>query len=123
MLVPIQVAMLARITAIFGLPMEKAFLMALLGSVITGAGATVAGRVIVAGLLKLVPGAGTTAGMTVSATTAAALTKAFGEVYIATLVYLFDQTRGEPPSDEDIIRHFRKRFLESQQNEQNEQQQ
>lgn len=123
MLVPIQVAMLARITAIFGLPMEKAFLMALLGSVITGAGATIAGRAIVAGLLKLVPGAGTTAGMAVSATTAAALTQAFGEAYIATLVYLFDQTRGEPPSDEDIIRHFRKRFLESQQNEQNEQQQ
>ncbi|NJP04705.1 MAG: DUF697 domain-containing protein [Chloroflexaceae bacterium] len=106
-IVPIQVGMLAQITAIFGVPLTKGFLTTLIASVITGSGATMAGRTIAAGLLKLVPGAGTAAGATISATTAMAVTTAFGETYIFTLSKLFDETRGEPPSDEEIIKRFR----------------
>jgi uncharacterized protein (DUF697 family) len=86
---------------------SKGFLLALLGSVVTGAGATIAGRTIVAGLLKMVPGAGSAAGATVSAMTASAVTTAFGEAYIATLAVLFDAARGEPPTDQEIIERFR----------------
>jgi uncharacterized protein (DUF697 family)/GTPase SAR1 family protein len=110
LLVPVQVGMLARITAVFGVPLSKGFLLALLGSVVTGAGATVVGRSIVSNLLKLVPGAGSAAGATISAVTASTLTTAFGEAYIATLSTLFDESRGEPPSDEEIIERFRKEF-------------
>jgi uncharacterized protein (DUF697 family) len=78
--------------------------------VVTGAGATVVGRSIVSNLLKLVPGAGSAAGATISAVTASTLTTAFGEAYIATLSTLFDESRGEPPSDEEIIERFRKEF-------------
>lgn len=107
-LVPIQVSMLAGITAVFGVSLNRGFLTTLLASAVTGAGATFAGRAIVSGLLKMVPGAGTAAGMTISAVTASALTTAFGEAYIATLSNLFDASRGEPPSDEEIVARFRK---------------
>lgn len=109
-LVPIQISMLARITALFGLPMSKGFLCTLLASVVTGSVATVSGRLIVSNLLKLVPGAGTAAGVTISAVTASTLTSAFGEAYIATLVRLLGRPGGALPSDEEIIEAFRQRL-------------
>lgn len=114
LLVPIQVGMLAGITAVFGVSLSKGFLTTLLGSAVTGTGATLVGRAIVSGLLKLIPGAGTAAGMTISAITASALTTAFGEAYIATLAALFNESRGEPPTDDEIVARFRKE-LEGQQ--------
>jgi len=109
-LVPIQIGMLAQITAIFGFPLSTGFLTTLIGSVITGTAATLTGRAIVGALLKLVPGAGTAAGMTVSAITASAVTTAFGETYVATLTLLYERTKGEPPSDEEIIKAFREQL-------------
>jgi uncharacterized protein (DUF697 family)/GTP-binding protein EngB required for normal cell division len=114
LLVPIQVGMLARITAVFGISLSKGFLLALLGSVLGGTGATLIGRAVVSNILKLLPGAGTAAGATISAITASALTTAFGEAYIATLSALFHETRGEPPSDDEIIERFRKEFAKKQ---------
>jgi uncharacterized protein (DUF697 family) len=78
LLVPIQVGMLAGITLIFGVTIEAGFLSALVASAVGSAGATVAGRIIVAGLLKLIPGAETLAGPLISAGSAAALTTALG---------------------------------------------
>jgi uncharacterized protein (DUF697 family) len=109
-LVPLQVAMLASITAIFGLPASTGLLTTLLASVGTGAVATIAGRSIVASVLKLIPGAGTIAGGAISATTAAALTTAFGEVYIATLVKLMEKSEGEPPTADEIIKTFKEQY-------------
>jgi len=76
LLVPLQIALLAQITAIFGVPLEKGFLSTLLASIAAGGGATVLGRSIVANLLKLIPGAGTATGAVVSASTASILTVA-----------------------------------------------
>jgi small GTP-binding protein len=109
-LVPIQVAMLAGITAIFGLPVSVGFLTTLLASVGTGAVATIAGRSIVTNLLKLIPGAGTIAGGAIAAATAAALTTAFGEVYIATLVKLMEKSGGEPPTADEILKTFKEQY-------------
>lgn len=57
-LVPIQVGMLAGISAVFGLPLTSAFLTTIVGSTIAGTGGTLAGRAIVGSLLLLIPGAG-----------------------------------------------------------------
>lgn len=109
-LVPIQVAMLAGITSAFGLELSVAFLATLVASAIGGTGSTFVGRTIAANLLKLVPGAGTAAGAAISATTAAMLTTALGETYLATLATLFAQSGGEPPAPDVVAREFRRRL-------------
>ncbi len=105
-LVPIQVAMLARMTATYGIPADKGLLSGLVASVALGTGATFAGRAIVSGLLKLLPGIGTLAGGTVAAATAVALTVAGGKAYIAALENLVIDG-GEPPSAEAIVSAFK----------------
>ncbi len=85
-LVPEQIAMLAKITAIFGIPMQKATITAILSSMIGTTGTTIAGRSIVTALLKLIPGAGSVMGGAISAATASALTAALGEAYIVIMV-------------------------------------
>ena len=86
LLVPEQVAMLTGITVAFGVPIEKATLLAVISGTIGPAGTTVFGKTIVGGLLKLIPGAGTVAGMVISGAAAAALTAALGEAYIMILI-------------------------------------
>lgn len=108
LIVPIQVGMLAGITATFGLAFNEGFLASLLGSAITGTGATMAGRAIVGGLLKLLPGAGSVVGGVISASTAAAMTTAFGEAYIAALEALFTKHGGEPPTAAEVLETFRR---------------
>lgn len=84
-LIPEQVAMLAGITACFGLQLEKATLTAIVSSTIGTAGTTVLGKSIVSGLLKCIPGVGSVVGGAISAATAGALTVALGEAYIILL--------------------------------------
>lgn len=111
-IVPIQVGMIAGITSTFGLSVSVAALTAIVGSVVTGAGATFAGRAIVSGLLKFVPGVGTAIGGTISATTASTLTTAFGEAYINTLAFLFTNSNGEPPTEGQVIDAFKKQQMQ-----------
>ena len=107
-IVPIQVGMIAAITSTFGISLSAAALTSIVGSVVTGTGATLAGRAIVSGLLKFVPGVGTALGGAISATTATAMTTAFGEAYIATLVLLFTKSNGEPPTEAEVVEAFKK---------------
>ena len=86
LLVPEQIAMLGGITVAFGVPMEKASLVAIVTATIGTAGTTVLGKTVVSGLLKLIPGVGSAVGGAISAATAAALTAALGEAYIAILI-------------------------------------
>lgn len=110
LLIPLEIAMLARITAIFGLPVDEGFLATLVAATLTGVGGTLAGRAIVVNLLKLIPGAGSIAGGTISAATAGSVTTAFGEAYISTLAALMEQGRGEFPSPGQIVEGFRERI-------------
>lgn len=112
LLVPIQVGMLAGITATFGLSLNDGLLSSLVASVITGTGATMVGRALVGSLLKLIPGGGSLIGGAISATTAAAITTAFGEAYIATLEMLFKRNNGEPPSPEELLATFKLQYAE-----------
>lgn len=82
LLIPTQVAMIASITAIFGLEVNKSLLTGFVSSTIGTVGATVLGRTIVAELVKLIPGTGTTAGGLISGATASLITTALGEAYI-----------------------------------------
>jgi len=99
-IVPIQVTMLASVSAIWGLPVNRAFLGTLVGGAMAGTGCTAAGRATVTGLLKLIPGAGQVVGGMVSAATAGVLTTAFGEAYIATLSVVARDPQRVPTPDE-----------------------
>lgn len=110
-LIPIQVGMLASITGVFGFELKKAFLMTLVSSTITAGGATLIGRSIVSSLFKLIPGAGSIAGGAIAATTASAVTVAFGEVYISTLSFLLKDKDISEVNESDIIEEFKRRYL------------
>lgn len=97
-LVPIQVGMIAKITATFGLEVNRSFLMAFLSSTIGTSGATVLGRTLAANLMKMVPSFGSVAGGVISGSTAAVITTALGESYIFLMEMLY---RGEI-SKEDL---------------------
>jgi uncharacterized protein (DUF697 family)/predicted GTPase len=112
-LVPIQIGMLAGITAAFGLELSKGFLSTLVAAAAGGMGATAGGRAIVSNLLKFIPGVGTVAGAAISATTAAVLTTTLGELYIATLTVVFTKSGGEVPDPEDVAREFKERLSQS----------
>ena len=97
LLVPEQIGMLASITAAFGLPVEKSVITAVVSSTIGSAGATVLGKSIVAGIFKLIPGAGSVVGGAISGSVAAAITAALGEAYTGILTLI---CTGEMKSEE-----------------------
>ena len=107
-LVPIQIGLLAGITGVFGLPLSKGFLMTLVSSAAGCTAATFLGRTLVANLLKFIPGLGTAAGATISATTAAAFTTALGEAYIAVLARLCGQKDMSLITEDEIAEAFKK---------------
>lgn len=97
LLVPIQIGMLAGISATFGLELDEAFFGTLVSSMAGTVGATMAGRAIVGSLFKLVPGVGTVAGGAISAATAATITTTLGETYSQVLSRLLESNHGAPP--------------------------
>jgi uncharacterized protein (DUF697 family)/GTP-binding protein EngB required for normal cell division len=103
LLVPIQVGMLVGVSATFGLDLDDAFYATLLSSLPGTVGATLAGRAIVGGLLKLVPGAGSALGGAISGATAATVTTTLGQAYITVLAKLLEASHGEPPSADKIM--------------------
>jgi uncharacterized protein (DUF697 family) len=110
LVIPIQVAMVAGITATYALSISEGSLSSLVASTVGGAAATLTGRAVVGGLFKLIPGAGSIIGGAITAATAAAITTAFGEAYIATLDFLFAKHGGEPPSPQEVLDELQKRF-------------
>ena len=102
--------MLASITAVFGFDLKKAFLSTLVSSTITAGGATLLGRTIVSNLFKLFPGVGSIAGSAIAASTASAITVAFGEAYISSLSYLLKDKELSQVNPNDIVTEFKKRF-------------
>lgn len=106
----VQVAMLSGISKVWGLNLERGFFITLLSSLLGTLGATLVGRTVAGGLVKLIPGLGSLIGATVNATTAATLTKALGEAYIATLTVL---TEGDPerlPTPGEVAAELKKRL-------------
>lgn len=86
LLVPNQIAMLAHITAIFGISIDKSMISSIIASVGGTGGATFLGRYIVSNVLKMVPGVGTAVGGLISGSTASVITTALALAYIEVLV-------------------------------------
>ena len=107
-IVPVQIGMLARISVIFGLSVDKLALSTLVGSLFGAGGGAFGGRVLVGNLLKLFPGAGSLAGAAISGTTAGALTTMIGESYIAVIVRLIKRNNGQIPTTEEVSTAFRR---------------
>lgn len=103
LLVPIQVGMIAGVTATYGLDLSEGFLSTVVASALGSTAATFTGRAVVTGLLKLIPGAGSIAGGVIAAATAGAMTTALGEAYIAALHALFLKHNGEQPSPDEVL--------------------
>ena len=115
LLVPEQIAMLAGITAVFGLPVEKSTITAVVSATIGTVGTTVLGKTVISGIFKLIPGVGSVIGGMISGSVAAAITAALGEAYIGimTMVAQGEMKVGEIDSEEGkkvIARLFKKRL-------------
>ncbi len=80
-LVPIQIGLMARIAAIFGLPVDKGTLATIAAASLAGGGVSRAARYVVTNLVKAVPG-GNIAGGAIRAGVAGTLTYALGEAWI-----------------------------------------
>lgn len=105
-IIPVQISMLAGISAVWGLPVSTAFLGTLVSGAITGSAGTLVGRAAAGALLKLIPGIGSTAGGVISAGVASTLTAAFGEAYIAALYGLTKDDPNRIPTAEEIRDEF-----------------
>ena len=105
-IIPVQISMLAGISAAWGLPVSTAFLGTLVSGAITGSAGTLVGRAAAGALLKLIPGIGSAAGGAISAGVASTLTIAFGEAYITTLYGLTKDDPNRIPTAEEIRDEF-----------------
>jgi uncharacterized protein (DUF697 family) len=112
LLVPIQLGMIASISATFGTDVNETFLSTIFTAFVGISGTTLVGRTVVANLFKLFPGAGSVIGGAINAATAAALTTALGEAYIVTLSRLVNRKHGEAPTPDEIINEFKKVLVE-----------
>lgn len=108
LLVPMQITLIAHITAIFGISLDKSKLISIVAAVFGTTGATQAGRYVASNLLKLVPGAGSLAGGTISGVTASMLTSALAISYIEVLSIITKAEKSgrldEIPSIEDLMK-------------------
>lgn len=86
LLVPVQLGMMARISAIYGIEVDKAAMASLAA---TAAG-TQAGRSVAGNLLKFVPGVGTVGGGAINAAVAGGFTTAMGAAW-STVCYKLAQ--------------------------------
>jgi uncharacterized protein (DUF697 family) len=78
LLVPLQLAMMARIAQLYGMGVDRAGIAAVASTAV----ATTAGRASFTSLLKLIPGAGTIAGGAISASVAGVFTFAMGQAWL-----------------------------------------
>jgi uncharacterized protein (DUF697 family) len=113
-LVPIQIAMIARITAAYGLTVPSSKLAALIGSLMLSSGATTAGRWIVSGILRMAPG-GQIPAAVISGAVAGTLTSAIGKAWIEVCERMLERDASGSPIDSDVMsdlfrNEFKKRF-------------
>ncbi|NJN10790.1 MAG: DUF697 domain-containing protein [Richelia sp. RM1_1_1] len=111
-IVPIQIGMIAKISAIFGLPINIAFMHTMLASTITGSVGTITGKAIVSNFLKILPGVNISAGV-VHAAVASGITTTFGQAYITVLATLFIKNNGVPPTGEEVLKAFKEQYEKS----------
>ena len=106
-----QLGMIAHITTIFGLPVDKALLTSIISAIGGISGATLTGKTLVSNLLKFIPGAGTVAGAAISSSVAATVTTALGLAYINVLKYILEEeANGVEVSVDSIVEKMKSEF-------------
>lgn len=110
-LVPMQIALLAHITVIFGVPIDKATILSIIAAVGGTGSATVVGRSVVSNAFKFIPGLGTIVGGVISGTTASIVTRALAYSYIQVLKLLaIGELSGQETSTDKIVSLMQKQF-------------
>jgi len=110
-LVPMQVALLAHITVIFGVPIDKATILSIIAAVGGTGTATVIGRSVVSNAFKFIPGLGTIVGGFISGTTASIVTRALADSYIQVLrLMAISELTGQETSTDKIVLMMQKQF-------------
>ncbi len=113
LLVPTQLAMLARLTVIFGVPINKTLLTSIISAVLGTGGATAVGRTIVANIFKFLPGVGSLVGGTINGSTAAIITAALGLAYNQVMAAMVRRLyEGESISEAEMVALMKARFSE-----------
>ena len=105
-LIPTQIGMFATISAIWGVPVSYAFLGTLLSSTITSTLGTLGGRILVARILKLLPGVGPVTSRVITGGIAGTITTTFGEAYIAALYSLTQDNPNRELSPDELRKAF-----------------
>jgi len=110
-LVPMQVALLAHITVIFGVPIDRATILSIVAAVGGTGSATVVGRSVVSNALKFIPGVGTIVGGVISGGTASVVTRALAHSYIQVLkVMSANELTGEKTPTDKLVTLMQKQF-------------
>lgn len=111
LLVPMQVALLAHITVIFGISIDRATMLSIIAAVGGTGSATVVGRSVVSNAFKFIPGIGTVVGGIISGTTASVVTQALASSYIQVLKHISENELTEKETTTDkIIELMQKEF-------------
>ena len=113
-LIPVQIAMLATISYLFDLELDKGFLGSLISSVTGCSLATLGGTKLVNKLIqffKIIPGVGIVSDA-ICGGTAFTLTTSIGEIYMGTLSIL--TKNGKKPTKDEIMMEFKKKLKEKQ---------
>lgn len=85
LLIANEIAMCTHMTVIFGIALDEKLIAGIVTALVGVSAATIGGKTVVSGILKLIPGPGTILGGIVSGITAATLTTTLGEAYIKVL--------------------------------------
>ncbi len=111
LLVPMQVALLAHITVIFGVPIDRATILSIVAAVGGTGSATVIGRSVVSNAFKFIPGVGSVVGGIISGTTASVVTRALADSYIQVLkVMATNELGGKSTSTDKLVDLMQKQF-------------
>lgn len=116
-LVPMELTMLAHITAIFGVPVNKKRLASIIAGLGGTMGATYLGRFIVSNALKFFPGAGTVVAGLISGTTASAIMASLAFAYIEVLTVLLKKAKtGDDIDDKELEEMLKKLYKDNLKN-------
>lgn len=111
LLVPMQVALLAHITVIFGVPIDRATILSIIAAVGGTGSATFVGRSVVSNAFKFIPGVGSVVGGFISGTTASVVTRALAHSYIQVLkVMSANELKGKETSTDKLVKMMQQQF-------------
>ena len=111
LLVPMQVTLLAHITVIFGVPIDRATIMSIIAAVGGTGSATYIGRSVVSNAFKFIPGVGSIVGGFISGTTASIVTRALAQSYIQVLkIMATNELEGKETSTNKLVKMMQNQF-------------